>query len=106
MTRTPHEFLLARESWLAGPGSVRVQERDCGGWDVVLRLDGAYTSKGDAEYIARSFQREIHAIARRLRDDLSRSRRTCCLRDSDPRAAFVGQEATQGRKPCKESHRE
>ena len=39
---TPEEFLQYRRSWLADPGSVRLQ-RAAGGWDVVLRLDGCYT---------------------------------------------------------------
>ena len=68
LSETPAEFLAWREAWLGGPGSVRVQENTrSGGWDVVVRLDGTYSDREEAEEAARCFRQEIPGLVEQIR---------------------------------------
>jgi hypothetical protein len=67
LTEPPGDFLRYRLSRLEGPGTVRQQQNDDGCWDVVLLIDGSYTSRADAEEVAATFQAEIHGLAQQIR---------------------------------------
>jgi hypothetical protein len=68
----PGYFLRYRDSWVGDPGSVRLQQvgpPGKHGWDIVLRIDGTYFNKAEAQEIADLFQAEIHGIVERIRRD-------------------------------------
>jgi hypothetical protein len=72
LTEAAEQFIGYRREWLADHGSVRLQETPPGGWDVVLRIDGTYSSRAHAQHVANQFQREVHGLAeaaRRRRSD-------------------------------------
>lgn len=66
---TPEQFLYARVDWLERthglPPPVRIQPVG-DGWDVVMRIDGVYFNKDDAERIAEAFAAEVEGIRQRL----------------------------------------
>lgn len=86
MTTTEHfirdgnDLVDARASWLADPGSVHVAPSPGGGWDVVLRIDGTYSNRDDAQDVADLFQSEIHRIAAEARAAATRAYRQAAAR--------------------------
>lgn len=65
MVMTKDEFFEMRRDWLdvgvVRNASVQYGDSDPGGhgYDVVLRIDGAYMSKRDAEGVAEFFRKEL-----------------------------------------------
>jgi hypothetical protein len=64
---TPAQFIAERSGWF----DVSVQQKGDGDdrYDVVLRIDGAYTHRADAEEMAEYFAEELrHLAARALKN--------------------------------------
>jgi hypothetical protein len=53
-----NDLFKDRQSWLR----VQVHQNEFDGFDVVLRLDGSYTQKADAEALADDFRRWIEPL--------------------------------------------
>jgi len=58
---TAQAFLEERKGWLR----VVVAQSPDGGFDILLRIDGTYTEREDAEGIARMFRRDLRKMFRR-----------------------------------------
>lgn len=56
---TAAEFLTERRDFLM----VRVVRAEGAGWDIVLRIDGTYAEREDAEPVAAFMRKSIEAIS-------------------------------------------
>jgi hypothetical protein len=65
MIETLAEFIEERAPWLAAdnPWVVGVVRTGDGGWDVVLRIDGAYTDRATAEDVAEYLRDRIARVS-------------------------------------------
>jgi len=64
---TPGGFFAERADWILDPDAVMVVPTETGGWQVVLRIDGNYRERSDAEHAARSFSKMTTKAANRAR---------------------------------------
>jgi hypothetical protein len=68
MQETLGEFIEDRRDWL----KFHVVRGQRGGWDVMLRIDGAYSARSDADRLAEYFTERFSAILKRTIRDTRR----------------------------------
>lgn len=63
-SETPEGFFSARRTWF----QVRAVDRPGGGWDVMLRIDGTYFTKGpgDKERMVAYFEEWLNSIMEKM----------------------------------------